>query len=217
MEHGTKWKSLQPGCINAGFRILWILHVEIENTSHSTCQLFVQDRREFLFSREGKVAEFFKFSSLDSCQVYSWHCASTALDKIRIYAVHAHVCQEFVTICITCLHTSIFFYAPRTYLSTYLFTYKIYSLVALCCIALIAVLAWHYFYADLWQASWHQLTFLSSCLAQVFCVSKSDFMRLPYRVICAVQDSAWFEKSVQLLWKGYERVFGCLIMLVNNV
>ena len=22
MEHGTKWKSLQPGCINAGFRIL---------------------------------------------------------------------------------------------------------------------------------------------------------------------------------------------------
>ena len=71
-------------------------------------------------------------------------CASTALDKIRIYAVHAHVCQEFVTICITCLHTSIFFYAPRTYLSTYLFTYKIYivllHLVALCCMALIAVL-----------------------------------------------------------------------------
>lgn len=62
-------------------------------------------------------------------------CASTALDKIRIYAVHAHVCQEFVTIGITCLHTSIFFYAPRTYLSTY-FTYNIYSLVMSCCIVL---------------------------------------------------------------------------------
>ena len=56
------------------------------------------------------------------------------------------------------------------------------------------------------------LTFPNYRFGQVFCVSKSDFMRLPYRVICAVQDLALFEKLVQLPWKGYERVFGGLIM-----
>ena len=119
---------------NAGF---WILHVEIENTSHSiTCQLFVQDRRESLILGEGKVSEMYNLALSTLAQSILDICASTELGYMSSMGTFAKNLLPFVT----CLQTSIFSCAPRTYLSTYRFTYQI---VLWHCVAWLWLQYWH--------------------------------------------------------------------------